>query len=143
MNRLTKNKIIFYLATIFAVGGITGGVLGWTGAKQRNMAPPSPRKICEDVRHSLQTELELTPAQLKQLDPLLEKRAREMEAIRVRTIQQFEELIRASNDEIATTLGLNAAQRAKLDEMEKKRREFMRKRGGPPGDHPPPRVNPP
>ena len=55
----------------------------------------------------------------------------------------FEELIRASNDEIATTLGLNSTQRAKLDEMEQKRREFMRKRSGPPGDHPPPRVNGP
>ena len=139
MNHLTKNKIIVYLATIFLVGAITGGVLGWTGAHQRNMAPPSSHDICDHVRHSLQSELELTPAQLKQLDPILEKRAREMEAIHSRTIQQFEELIRASNEEIATTLGLNRAQRAKLEEMEKKRQEFMRRRGRPPGNPPGPR----
>ena len=143
MNHLTKKKIIVYLATIFVVGGITGGVLGWTGAQQRSMAPPSSRKICDDVRHRLQTKLELTAAQLKQLDPLLEKRAREMEAIHLRTIQQFEELIRASNDEIAATLGLNSTQRAQLEEMENKRREFMRKRFGPAGDHPHPRENSP
>ena len=134
MNRLTKNKIILYLATIFLVGGITGGVMGWTGAHQRIMAPPTSHDICENVRHRLQSELELTPAQVNQLDPLLEKRAKEMEAIHSRTIQQFEELIRASNEEIATTLGLNPAQKAKLQEMEKKRQEFMRKRSQPPGN---------
>jgi hypothetical protein len=139
VNHLTKNKIIVYLATIFLVGGITGGVLGWTGAHQRIMAPPSSHDICDHVFHSLQSELELTPAQLKQLGPILERRARDMEAIHSRTIQQFEELIRASNEEIATTLGLNPAQRAKLEEMEKKRQEFMRKRFRPPGNPPGPR----
>ena len=141
MNHLTKNKILVYLATIFLVGGITGGVLGWTGAQQRIMAPPSSRKICDHLRHSLESELDLTRAQLKQLDPLLEKRAREMEAIHSRTIQQFEELIRASNEEIATTLGLNPTQRAKLEEMEKKRQDFLRKRFRPPGNPPGPRKD--
>jgi len=143
MNPLTRNKIILYLAAIFLVGGITGVVVGWTGAKQRMIGPPSPKKICDHFRHSLQSELELTPAQLRQLDPLLEKRAQEMEAIHSRTIQQFEELIRASNEEIATTLGLTPAQRAKLEEMEKKRQEFMRKRFRPPGEPPGPREGAP
>ena len=35
MSHLTKNKIIVYMAAIFLVGGVTGAVLGWTGAKER------------------------------------------------------------------------------------------------------------
>ena len=143
MKHLTKNKIILYLAAIFLVGGVTGGVLGWTGANRNRMEPPSPKGMCDHFRHQLKSELDLTPAQLQQLDPLLEKRANGMEALRSRTIQQFEELIRASNEEIATTLGLNSAQRAKLEEMERKRQEFMRKRFRPPGDpHKPPAPGP-
>jgi len=143
MNYLTRNKIILYLAAIFAVGGITGGVVGWTGAKQRLFQPPSPKTICEHFRHSLQSELGLTPAQLLQLEPLLQKRATEMEAIHARTIQQFEEVIRTSNEEIAATLGLTPAQQAKLAEMEKKRQEFMRRRFKPPDGLPwPPKDAP-
>jgi Spy/CpxP family protein refolding chaperone len=128
MTQLTKNKIILYLATIFLVGGITGGVLGWTGARQRGMESPSPKKMCDHFRDRLSADLALTPAQLHQLDPLLEKRARGMEAVHTRTIQELEELIRASNEEIAVALGLTPEQRAKLEEMEARRQEFMRRR---------------
>ena len=69
MNHLTKNKIILYLAAIFLVGGVTGGVLGWTGANRNRMEPPSPKGMCDHFRHQLKSELDLTPAQLQQLDP--------------------------------------------------------------------------
>ena len=45
MSHLTKNKIIVYLAAIFLVGGVTGAVLGWTGAKERWSQPPDGKKI--------------------------------------------------------------------------------------------------
>jgi hypothetical protein len=143
MNHLTKNKIILYLAALFLVGGVTGGVLGWTGAQQRSRTPPSPEGMCNQFKHKLKSELDLTPAQLQQLDPLLEKRVKNMETVHARTIQQFEEVIRASNEEIATTLGLNPSQRAKLEEMERKRQDFMRKRFRPPGEAPRPPANGP
>jgi len=136
MSHPTTNRLILYVATIFLVGGIAGGVLGWTGAKQKGMESPSPRKICAHFRDRLQAELVLTPAQLQHLDPLLEKRAQGMEAIHTRTIEKFEELIRMSNEEITAALGLTPAQRVKLEAMEKSRHDFMRRKFKPPPDPP-------
>jgi hypothetical protein len=128
MTQPTRNKIILYLATIFLVGGITGAVVGWTGARQRGMESPSPKKMCAHFRDRLRSDLALTPTQLERLDPLLEKRAQGMEAIHTRSIQEFEDLIRASNEEIAAALCLTPEQRAKLGEMEKRRQDFMRRK---------------
>ena len=132
MNHLTKNKIIIYLATIFVVGGITGAVLGWTGATHKILQPPSGKMICEHVRHHLRSELNLTPDQMRQIDPILEKRASAMEAVHSRMIKEIEELIRASNEEISRVL--DASQRTKFEEMEKKRQAFIPNRFRPRGD---------
>ncbi|MBI4326793.1 MAG: hypothetical protein HY674_16255 [Chloroflexi bacterium] len=136
MNLLTKGKIILYLAAIFVAGGISGGVIAWKEAKQEMSRPPSPKKMCAFFRERLQAELKLTADQVQRLEPLLEKRVQEMEAVHSRTIGQIDELFRASNEEIARTLGLTPEQRLKLDEMEKKRAEFMRKKFKPPEREP-------
>ena len=134
MSHLTKNKIVVYLAAIFLVGGVTGAVLGWTGAKERWWHPPDGKTICDHVRHRLQSELNLRPDQVREINPILEKRAKEMDAIHSRTIKEIEELIRSTNVEIAKVLG--PEQQQKLDQMEREREEFFRKRshhGPPPG----------
>ncbi|MEK7676259.1 MAG: hypothetical protein AAB676_10555 [Verrucomicrobiota bacterium] len=128
MNLLTKGKIISYLAAIFVAGGISGGVIAWKEAKQEMFKPPSSKKMCAFFRERLQAELKLSPSQMQRLEPLLEKRVLEMEAIHSRTVQQIDELFRESNEQIARALELTPEQRLKLDEMEKKRAEFMRKK---------------
>lgn len=132
MNLLTKGKIILYLTAIFVAGGISGGVIAWKEAKQDMFKPPSSKKMCAFFRERLQAELNLTPDQVRRLEPLLEKRVQEIEAVHSRTIEQIDELFRASNEEIVLALGLTPEQRLKLDEMEKKRAEFMRKKFKPP-----------
>ncbi|PYK96260.1 MAG: hypothetical protein DME19_20285 [Verrucomicrobia bacterium] len=143
MNHLTKNKIIVYLATIFLVGGITGGVLGWTRAQERWSHPPDGKTICDHVLLRLQSELKLTPEQVRQIDPILEKRAKQMDAIHSRTIKEIEALIRNSNEEIASVL--TPEQQQKLKQMEREREEFFRKRSrhGPPRGAPGPGGNGP
>ena len=128
MNLLTKGKIISYLAAIFVAGGISGGVIAWKEAKQEMFKPPSSKKMCAFFRERLQAELKLSPSQMQRLEPLLEKRVQEMEAIHSRTVRQIDELFRESNEQIARALELTPEQRLKLDEMEKKRAEFMRKK---------------
>lgn len=130
MNHLTRTKVIAYLAVIFIAGSVTGAVIGWNGAQSRRMKPPSPKNFCERVREQMRTELNLNPAQVQQLDPLLDKQARQMEEIHGRTVQQVNEVIQAFNTEIADVLNLSPEQREKLSEMEKKRREFDAKRRG-------------
>ena len=133
MKYLTKGKIMLYLAAIFVAGGVTGAVIGWRGTKEKKWEPPTREGICGYFRKQLQEELGLNTDQIQQLEPLLQKRVKAMEEIRTRTVQQIDELLRASDAEIADALKLTADQRAKLQEMGKNRREHFGKghRGGP------------
>ena len=123
MNRLTKNKLALYLAVIFAAGAVTGAAISWGEARSKLTAPPDPKKICDKFGNLLHTELGLNETQVTQLKPILQKRAKGMAAIHSRAIREIEELIRASDDEITSVLQLTPEQRAKLEELEKRRRE--------------------
>ena len=137
MKYLTKGKIVLYLAAIFVAGGVTGGVISWRENGEKKWKPPTAKGICDSFRNRLRSELGLTPQQLERLEPLLQKRVTTMEEIRTRTVKDLEELIRASDAEIADALNLSSDQRAKLQQMERNRNDHFGKghRGGPP---PPP-----
>jgi len=137
MKYLTKGKIVVYLAAIFVAGGVTGGVISWRESGEKKWKPPTAKGICDSFRNRLRSELGLTPEQLQRLEPLLQKRVTTMEEIRARTVKDLEELIRASDAEIADALNLSSDQRAKLQQMERNRSDHFGKgrRGGPP---PPP-----
>ncbi len=133
MKYLSKGKIVLYLAAIFVAGGVTGGVIGWRETREKGWERPTQTKMCDYFRKRLQEKLGLNPDQVQQLEPLLQKRVKAMEEVHNRTVQQIDELLRSSDDEIAVALKLTADQRAKLQEMGKNRREHSGKghRGGP------------
>ena len=137
MKYLTKGKIVLYLAAIFVAGGVTGAVFGWRESREKEWVRPTQTKMCDYFRKRLQEELGLNADQVRQLEPLLQKRVKAMEEIHTRAVQQIDEILRTSDAEIADALKLTADQRAKLQEMGKNRREHFGKgrRGGPP---PPP-----
>ena len=72
---------------------------------------------------------------MQQIDPILERRAKEMDAIHSRTIKEIEEIIRSSNENIVKVL--DPEQRTKFEDLEKQRQEFMRHRFKPHGAAPP------
>jgi Spy/CpxP family protein refolding chaperone len=134
MNPLTRQKVILYLAAIFVVGGLTGGVLAWglgQDRKQDRRPPKSQtmRDVCDHMKKRLQTKLGLTEAQMAKIEPILEETGREMQAIHKRTIGEIEELIAKQNAEIAKEL--TPEQRQKLEEMNRERREHKSKRFDP------------
>ena len=133
MKYLTKGKIVLYLAAIFVAGGVTGAVIGWRETRKTEWIRPTQTKMCDYFRKRLQEELGLNTDQVQRLEPLLQKRVKAMEEVHARTVQQIDELLRASDAEIADALKLTADQRAKLQEMGKNRREHFGKghRGGP------------
>ncbi len=133
MNHLTKQKIVLYLATIFAAGGISGAVVAWGTARNKMfqpspkaMRPPSMRDVCDHMKTRLQSRLNLTKEQLRKIEPILAQTAKEMETIHQQSMEQIEQAIEKSNAEIAKEL--TAEQKIKLAELEKERRDFLQKR---------------
>jgi hypothetical protein len=131
MNTLTRQKVIFYLAAIFVVGGLTGGVLAW-GLKEDDKRDKRPRKsqtmrdVCDHMKKRLETKLGLTAAQMQKIEPILDQTSRDMQAIHKRTIGKIDELIEKQNAEIAKEL--TPEQRVKLEEMNRERLEYKNKR---------------
>jgi Spy/CpxP family protein refolding chaperone len=126
MNSLTQSKIILYLAIIFVAGGITGTVIAWGSAKRKMADPPSMEKVCSSLQERLKTKLELTPDQLKKIQPILDQAAQEMQAIHGKTMEQIDQTVRRTHEEIAKEL--SPAQKKKLAELDSERCEFMQKR---------------
>ncbi len=125
MNPLTKPKIISYLALIFVAGGISGAVLGGGLAKQAKLQPPTMGNVCDHLRRRLQSQLDLTPDQMKRIKPILQRTEREMEGAHRRTMEQIELIMEKSNAQIAKEL--TPAQQLKLGAMDNRRREVLQK----------------
>ena len=126
----SKQKIGLYLSLIFLAGGVAGGSIMWTASTKKS--PPPPRRefpdserMCDFMRKRLEERVGLTPEQVEKIDPLLEQSARDIKAIHDKTLQDVEDVIRRTHSEIAATL--TPEQKAKLDEVERERREFWRK----------------
>jgi len=128
-----------YLALIFLAGGISGAAVAWNSARHRSFGDRKEwkgrsrtmRDVCDQMRSRLQSRLVLTPEQAARIDPILDQTAKEMDAAHRRTIEQIEQILQKSDEEIAKYL--TEEQKAKLQEMEKERREFKDKRfKGPP-----------
>lgn len=128
---------VFYLTALFAVGVITGALLAWSLAPAHRAwgTPPSREHFAEHLRDEFRRELQLTPAQVEKLGPVIEHRIRVMEVIHSNTVQQIESSIRSSDAELTRALGLSPDQCARLEEMDRRRREMFQQKGPPP---PPP-----
>jgi Spy/CpxP family protein refolding chaperone len=138
VSSLFRTKIILGLAGLFLAGMVAGAALGWASARQRSFRPPSGQTIQEHLRQEMRNELGLTPDQVQKLEPILEQRIREFEALHARSVAQGEEIIRASNARIMTQLELTEGQRAKLEALDQRRREMFRRHGKGASTRPPP-----
>ncbi len=123
MKDLTRTKLIVYLVAIFLAGGVGGTFLGLRVGRQMNFHPP--RNMARHFRDTLQTQLNLSEEQLRQIDPLLQKRSDEMKAIHRASMKQIDETLQRSDEAIARFL--SPEQKVKLEAMERERREFFKK----------------
>jgi hypothetical protein len=129
MSPLTRNKIILYLAIIFAAGGVTGTVITWGSAKRKMIHPPSMERVCSDMQDRFKAKLGLNPEQVRKIQPILDQTTQEIQAIHGRTMEQIDQVIRRAHEEIAKEL--NPDQQEKLKEMDNQRCEFMQGRPKP------------
>ena len=128
-------KSIAYVSAIFLVGGVTGASIAMSVGHWRMDGPIRGRDMIQHLRGKLQARLDLTPEQVKKINPIVEKLGAEMRAIHLDAMQRTGKLMDNAHDQIAAEL--TPEQKRKLERFEQERHESMRERHESQRDRPP------
>lgn len=135
MNTTPKGKALFYMAAIFAIGllagGVAGGLTGYRFGTQRLSRPPAAEQMAASVKQRLQQELRLTAEQEKQIAPMVSDFVVEMNAVHSNTVERAVTVIRSMHQRVAEVL--TPEQRDSLQRMQQEREAEFRRAAHPPG----------
>jgi Spy/CpxP family protein refolding chaperone len=137
MTRALKWRIAIGLLLVFLAGTATGFFAGsWharSAFKVRHGGMMGDRMRDHITRH-----LDLTPEQLRVIDPILDRTSAELQAIRAETGQRVSETMKRSQQEMAPHL--TPEQQAKAEKMKMRHMRIIKFRGrhhhGPPPREP-------
>jgi hypothetical protein len=129
MSALGKWKLRFYVLAIFLAGGGTGAFVTWQVCQGRTVMPLSTAEIGARLRARFQARLDLTPEQETKINPLIEQAMRRLEVIRNETASHV--FANVSNLDEQVVLVLSPEQKAKFEQLERERRDYLRQKFGP------------
>jgi Spy/CpxP family protein refolding chaperone len=129
-----KWRLGLYVLAIFLAGGGTGAFITWRTCQGRAAMPPSPVEIGARLRAQFQSRLDLTPEQVSKINPLIDQAMHRVEAIRTDTASHV--FANVSNLHEQVLLVLTPEQKAKFEQLERERRDYLRQRFGPAANTP-------
>jgi len=128
MNRALKWKLIVGFVLVFVAGGMTGAFLGASHARYLFFAQPHRGMMSQRMRDHYRAQLNLTPEQVAEISPIIDKTAAQLEQIRHETGQRVHELFTEAHREMGAHL--SDEQRTKLQAMEARHHQWMQNRPG-------------
>jgi Spy/CpxP family protein refolding chaperone len=135
MNRALQSKLIAGFLLVFVAGGITGAFLGGSYARRHFLGLHRPERIGTQMKDRLRAELNLTPEQVANISPIIDKTASQLRDIRRDTGQRVHQIIAEAHRQMAATL--TDEQRQKLQQSEERQRGWRHHHlGEPPGEMP-------
>jgi Spy/CpxP family protein refolding chaperone len=123
-----KWKLSLYVLAIFLAGGGSGALLTWEVCQRRVAAPPTPAQIGARLRVRFQSRLGLTPDQAQKIEPMIEQAMRRVEVIRNETASHVFANVSNLHEQVLTVL--TPEQKAKFEELERERRDYLRQKFG-------------
>jgi len=129
MTSLSKWKLGVYVLAIFLAGGGSGAFVAWQVCRRTPVAPVPPAEIGARLRARFQSQLALTPEQAQKIDPMIDQAMRRVEAIRKETASQVFANVSTLHEQVLTVL--TPEQKAKFEELERERRDYLRQKFGP------------
>jgi Spy/CpxP family protein refolding chaperone len=129
MTSLGKRKLAAYVAAIFLAGAGSGALIGWQVCRRMPVAPLPTVEVGARLRALFQSRLNLTPEQVTRINPLIDQAMRQVEVIRRETASHV--FANVSNLHEQVLLVLTPEQKAKFEQLERKRREYLRQKFGP------------
>jgi Spy/CpxP family protein refolding chaperone len=127
MNRALQWKLIGGFILVFIAGGITGAFFGGLHARHLFFEFHRPGLIGVRMKERLSRELNLTPEQVAQISPIIDKTAARLKQVRRDTGQRVHEIMTEAHREMAASL--TEEQRLKLQQIEDRHRHRLRARG--------------
>jgi hypothetical protein len=125
MSKSPRWKIVLYAALIF-IGGLVSGLVLGPVLRHTFLGPPSPAVISHHLLWRLKSRLHLTPDQVTQIKPFVEKAATDFYAIRSDAATQVSNRMEEANSQIAQFL--TPQQKAELQKLESKHRAGLSRR---------------
>jgi Spy/CpxP family protein refolding chaperone len=116
-------QVCLVLVAIFAAGGISGGLVAFRIARRH--APPPPGVWIARRIENVARELQLTPAQMERVQPILKRNVEELTKLSRQSMHTVHGMLERMETEIAAEL--TPAQRTKFEQMMKERREVRRR----------------
>jgi Spy/CpxP family protein refolding chaperone len=122
MNQALRWKLIAGFILVFVAGGISGAFLGGLYARHLFFGFHQPEQIGARMKERLRTELNLTPEQVAQISPIIDKTAVQLREIRRETARRVHETIAEAHRQMA--VNLTDEQRQKLQQIEERHRRW-------------------
>ena len=122
MNRALQWKLIAGFLLVFVAGGITGAFVGGSYARHHFLGLHRPERIGAQMKDRLRAELNLTPEQLANISPIIDKTASQLRDIRRDTAQRVRQAIVEAHRQMAANL--TDEQRLKLQQREEQHRRW-------------------
>ncbi len=129
MNGPGKWKLGMYVLAIFLAGGGTGAFVTWRMCQGRAVFPLTPAEIGARLRARFQARLDLTPDQVQKINPMIDQAMRQVEIIRSETASHV--FANVSNLHEQVLLVLTPEQKAKFEQLERERRQYLQQKFGP------------
>jgi Spy/CpxP family protein refolding chaperone len=124
MNGALRWKLIAGFLLVFVAGGITGAFVGGLYARHHFLGLHRPEQIGAQMKDRLRAELNLTPEQVANISPIIDKTASQLRDIRRETGQRVRQVIAEAHRQIAANL--TDKQRQKLQQSEERHLRGLR-----------------
>jgi Spy/CpxP family protein refolding chaperone len=137
MNKSLRWKLILAFVLVF----LAGVACGFFGAVHIHyfFARMDPGSMAQRMKQRLRAELKLTPAQMQQISPIIDRAASQLKTKREQTMRDVHEIFEQTHRDMQPFL--TPDQRTRLQDLEKRHRHVLHRHGfmapGPPPPSPP------
>jgi Spy/CpxP family protein refolding chaperone len=132
MNNSLRWKLILAFVLVFLAGAACGFFAAFH--VHRFFARMDPESMALHLKQRLRAELKLTPEQMQQISPVIDRAASQLKTKREQTMRDVHEIFEQAHRDMQPFL--NPEQRTRLEELEKRHRHLLHRHGlmapGPP-----------
>ena len=137
MNKSLRWKLVLAFVLVF----LAGAACGFFGAFHVHhvFAQMEPGSMAQRMKQRLRAELKLTPEQMQQVSPIVDRAVSQLKTKREQTMRDVHEIFKQTHRDMQPFL--TPEQRTKLEQLEKRHRHLLHRHGfmapGPPAPPPP------